>query len=160
VIRRPTITSQVIDVLRRTSDGAFRRLASGGAVDREVIMSDVQQLIDDYFTMWNEDDPERCVAAASKVFVEDATYTDPLAEVVGPRAIAEMVGALRQSHAGYRLRLASTIDEHHDRLRFEWEILDADGDSYLIGVDCATVADGRLTSLSGFFGAAPERLAA
>jgi hypothetical protein len=124
-------------------------------------MSDVQQLIDDYFTMWNSDDADRRLVQATKCFVDDATYTDPLADVIGPVGISAMVGSLRESHAGYTLRLASAIDEHHDRLRFEWEILDADGGSYLLGVDCAVLAaDGRLASISGFFGAAPERLAA
>jgi hypothetical protein len=94
-------------------------------------------------------------------FAENATYTDPLADVRGHDGISAMVGDLRSSHAGYSLRLASAIDEHHDRLRFEWEILDADGASYLTGVDYAVVgADGRLTAVSGFFGAAPDRLAA
>jgi hypothetical protein len=121
----------------------------------------VQQVIDDYFTMWNEDDADLRLAAATKCFVDDAVYTDPLADVVGPSAISAMVGELRASHAGYSLRLASAIDEHHDRLRFEWQILDADGGLYLTGLDCAVVApDGRLASISGFFGAAPERLAA
>ena len=104
---------------------------------------------------------EARLKAAKECFVADATYTDPLADVVGPVGISAMVGGLRETHAGYSLRLASAIDEHHDRLRFEWEILDADGASYLTGVDCAVVApDGRLASISGFFGAAPERLAA
>lgn len=128
---------------------------------QEVNMSDAQQLIDDYFTMWNTDDAELRLAAATKCFADGATYTDPLADVAEPAGISAMVGALRESHAGYTLRLASSIDEHHDRLRFEWEILDADGGLYLTGVDCGVVApDGRLASISGFFGAAPERLAA
>jgi hypothetical protein len=124
-------------------------------------MTDVQQVIDDYFAMWNEDDDDRRKVVIGKCFVEDATYTDPLADVVGHDGISAMVGELRQSHAGYSLRLASSIDEHHDRLRFEWEILDADGGLYLTGVDCAVLADdGRLAAISGFFGAVPERLAA
>ena len=63
-------------------------------------MSDVQQLIDDYFTMWNSDDADVRLAAATKCFVDDATYTDPLADVVGPAGISAMVGSLRESHAG------------------------------------------------------------
>lgn len=124
-------------------------------------MTDVQQVIDDYFSMWNEDDSDQRSVVIAKCFVDDATYTDPLADVVGFEGISAMVGGLRESHPGYSLRLASAIDQHHDRLRFEWEILDADGGSYLTGVDCAVLAaDGRLAAISGFFGAAPERLAA
>jgi hypothetical protein len=124
-------------------------------------MSDVRERIDEYFTMWNEDDPERRRVIAGRCFVESATYVDPLAAVVGPSAISDMVGELRASHPGYSLRLGSAIDEHHDRLRFEWEILDAEGGPYLTGVDCAVVApDGRLAAITGFFGAAPEKLAA
>jgi hypothetical protein len=124
-------------------------------------MSDARERIDEYFRMWNEDDAERRSAIAANCFVENATYVDPLADVTGPAAISGMVGALRESHPGYSLRLGSAIDEHHDRLRFEWEILDADGGLYLTGVDCAVVApDGRLAAITGFFGANPEKLAA
>jgi hypothetical protein len=124
-------------------------------------MHDVRSVIDDYFTMWNEDDDDRRRTIVARCFVDDATYTDPLADVVGCDAISSMVGELRESHAGYSLRLASAIDQHHDRIRFEWEILDAEGGSYLTGVDLGMLAeDGRLVSISGFFGAAPERLAA
>lgn len=124
-------------------------------------MPAVQQVIDDYFTMWNEDDDGQRKAFVAKCFVEGATYTDPLADVSGHDGISAMVGELRRSHVGYSLRLASAIDQHHDRLRFEWEILDGDGGLYLTGVDCAVLADdGRLAAISGFFGAVPERLAA
>jgi hypothetical protein len=124
-------------------------------------MSDARERIDEYFSMWNEDDAERRAAIASRCFAESATYVDPLADVVGPAAISHMVGELRASHPGYSLRLGSAIDEHHDRLRFEWEILDADGGLYLAGVDCVVVApDGRLAAVTGFFGATPEKLAA
>jgi len=124
-------------------------------------MSDVQQVIDDYFAMWNEDDDGRRRIVIQRCFVEDGTYTDPLADVIGYDGISSMVGALRASHAGYSLRLSSAIDQHHDRLRFEWEILDAEGGPYLTGVDLAVLADdGRLVSITGFFGAVPERLAA
>jgi SnoaL-like domain len=124
-------------------------------------MSDVQKVIDDYFAMWNEDDEDRRKIVIEKCFVEDGRYTDPLADVVGHDGIGSMVGALRESHAGYSLRLSSAIDQHHDRLRFEWEILDADGGTYLSGVDLAVLADdGRLASITGFFGSVPDRLAA
>ena len=124
-------------------------------------MNDVAQVIDRYFAMWNEDDDDRRTAIASTCFADDATYTDPLADVRGHEAISAMVGGLRESHPGYSLRRASAVDQHHDLLRFEWEILDANGDPYLTGVDCVELAtDGRIAAVSGFFGAVPERLAA
>jgi hypothetical protein len=123
-------------------------------------MTDVQQVIDRYFAMWNEDDDDRRAAIIATCFVDEATYTDPLADVQGHDAISAMVRDLRASHPGYSLRRASAIDRHHDLLRFEWEILDADGGLYLTGVDCVVLADGCIAAISGFFGAVPERLAA
>jgi hypothetical protein len=124
-------------------------------------MNDVQQVIDGYFAMWNEDDDGRRLAATAACFAADGTYTDPLADVEGHEGISTMVGELRASHPGYTLRQASALDVHHDHVRFEWEILDEAGGLYLTGVDCAVIApDGRLASIAGFFGAAPERLAA
>ena len=124
-------------------------------------MTDVRRVVDDYFAMWNEDDDDQRLVATAQCFVETATYTDPLADVAGHDGISAMVGELRAAHAGYSLRLASAVDQHHDRLRFEWEILDADGGLHLSGVDCALLApDGRLAAITGFFGAVPNRLAA
>jgi hypothetical protein len=124
-------------------------------------MSATRERIDEYFTMWNEDDAERRNSIAARCFVDTATYVDPVADVAGPSAISAMVGELRATHPGFALRLNSAIDEHHDRVRFEWQILDADGGVFLTGVDCAVVApDGRLVAITGFFGANPEKLAA
>jgi hypothetical protein len=115
-------------------------------------------IVDRYFAVWNEDDLERRRALVEQAFTPEATYADPLAAVEGHGGINAMVEALRAQHPGYSLRLASAIDQHHGRLRFEWEIVNPEGDLYLEGLDVAVVAeDGRLHSITGFFGAIPEK---
>jgi hypothetical protein len=44
------------------------------------------------------------------------------------------------------------VDSHHHVLRFDWEILDADGGLALSGLDVARLDDdGRLLDVRGFF---------
>jgi hypothetical protein len=123
-------------------------------------MPDLHSVVDEYFCMWNADDPEQRLGHARRAFTDDARYVDPLSDVSGPQAAADMVGELRESHAGYEVRRASDLDRHHDVVRFGWEILDGGGGLYLSGIDvCALAEDGRIRMLAGFFGAALEAAA-
>jgi hypothetical protein len=118
-------------------------------------MNDLHTVVEEYFAMWNSDDPEERLGHARRAFTDDARYVDPLSDVSGPAGAAEMVGGLRAAHAGYAVRRSSDLDSHHDVVRFGWEILDGDGALYLSGVDvCSLAADGRIRALAGFFGAA------
>jgi hypothetical protein len=47
------------------------------------------------------------------------------------------------------------VDSHHGVIRFDWEILDANGDLALSGADVAPLDDdGRLLDVRGFLGSA------
>ena len=53
---------------------------------------------------------------------------------------------------GYRFRQTSPVDVHHDRARWGWELVSAEGVPYVAGVDYALLdADGRLREVTGFF---------
>ena len=53
-----------------------------------------------YIAAWNaRDDADRSQAVAA-AFAPDATYTDPLADVTGRAAIAELIGGAQQQFAG------------------------------------------------------------
>jgi SnoaL-like domain len=118
-------------------------------------MNDLHTVVEEYFAMWNADDPDERLDHARRAFTADARYVDPVADVSGPEGAAAMVGGLRATHPGYAVRRASDLDGHHDVVRFGWEILDGDGELYLSGIDvCSLAVDGRIRLLAGFFGAA------
>ena len=114
---------------------------------------DQATIVDRYFAAWNERDASARAAAVADAFTDDARYCDPLADVTGHDAIASMMGALQEQHAGLSLRVSSAIDAHHDLLRFAWEAVDAEGNVTVAGIDVAHISDdGRVVSLHGFFG--------
>ena len=117
---------------------------------------DQATIVDRYFSAWNERDALARAEAVANAFTDDARYCDPLADVTGHAAIASMMGALQDQHAGLSLRVSSAIDAHHDLLRFGWEAVDAEGNVTVAGIDIAKVSDdGRVRSLHGFFGETP-----
>ena len=65
--------------------------------------------------------------------------------------------AAKSMPAGQRFRRQSGVDAHHDQVRFAWDLADDDGAVTVAGVDVGVVADdGRLVSITGFFGDPPE----
>jgi SnoaL-like domain len=118
-------------------------------------MSDFEGLVDRYIAVWNETRAERRRALIALTFTESASYLDPLMEGEGSAGIDAMVEAVQQRFPGYRFRRAGAVDGHHDRLRFCWELAAEDGPVVAKGTDFATIADARLTAVTGFIDQAP-----
>lgn len=118
--------------------------------------TDVQATVDAYFAMWNEPDPAVRADHISRAWSGDARYTDPLLEADGHAALSEMVGGVHELYPGQRFRRTTGIDAHHEHLRFGWELVAPDGAVTVAGLDVGRLApDGRLSSLTGFFGDLP-----
>jgi SnoaL-like domain len=115
-------------------------------------MTDINAVIDNYIAAWNEADPDRRRAIVAETFADDATYVDPLMTGEGTDGIAAMIGAAQQQFPGHRFELSAGPDAHHDRVRFAWTLVAADGGAPVAGgVDFATIADdGRLEAVTGF----------
>ena len=69
-----------------------------------------------------------------------------------------MIATVQQRFPGYRFRLSSGIELHHDRVRFSWT---AGGTNeaplFFGGTDFAVLAsDGRLSAVTGFTDAMPS----
>ena len=119
-------------------------------------MSDVTTVVDTYLEMWNEDDPGRRAEHIERAWTSDGSYVDPRLEADGHRALSDMVSAVQQQYPGHRFRRTSGVDSHHDQVRFGWELAATDGAITVAGVDVGTIAhDGRLLSITGFFGDLP-----
>lgn len=114
--------------------------------------------IDRYFAAWNELDPGARARLVADAWSATCRYVDPLVDVEGHAAISSMIGAVHEQYPAITLRRSSSIDAHHDVVRFAWEIVGDDGTVALDGIDvCLLDDDGRLVDVRGFFGSASPR---
>ena len=121
----------------------------------ETTRHDLTTTVRGYFECWNAPDHEARSEAIERTWASDATSTDPMVDVSGHAAIASMMAATLDMYPGHRFAQIGEIDSHHDMVRWAWEMLDADGQRVIDGIDVASVDDhGRLVKLVGFFGAA------
>jgi hypothetical protein len=120
-------------------------------------VSDVTSTVDTYLAMWNETDPVRRAEHIERAWAPDGHYVDPQLEAEGAEALSQMVDAVQTRFPGYRFRRASGVDAHHDRVRFAWELAAPDETVAVAGIDVGVLSgDGRLRSITGFFGEPPE----
>jgi len=118
----------------------------------EATMSNVTELVDRYFAVWNETDAERRRNLIARTWTEGASYLDPLMHGEGHTGIDGLVQGVHEQFAGHRFRQTSVVDAHHDRIRFSWELAREGGPAVVAGTDFGVVAaDGRLQSITGFF---------
>ena len=119
-------------------------------------MSDLTATVDTYLAAWNETDPARRAELVEQVWAPDGTLTDPPLAASGHAGISDMHGALQGQFPGHRFRRTSGVDEHHGFARYGWELVGPDGAVALAGTDVGRLAeDGRLHSITGFFGDLP-----
>ena len=124
-------------------------------------MSDVENTVDTYLAMWNETDAARRAEHIERAWAADGEYVDPQLEAEGHAGLSHMVEAVQTRFPGYRFRRTSGVDAHHDRVRFAWELAAPDQTVAVAGIDVGVVGgDGRLRSITGFFGEPPENGAA
>lgn len=115
----------------------------------------LQTTIDSYFECWNSPDEASRMVAIERTWTAAATSTDPLADVTGHEAIANMMAGVGEQYPGHRFAQVGSIDVHHDLVRWGWQMVDPDGQQVIDGIDVAWVdPTGRISKLAGFFGAA------
>ena len=114
---------------------------------------DRNEVINIYCAAWDEEDPARRDAMLAPIWADGATYTDPMAHVVGRSALVEHIGSVRKTFPGARIERISELDQHNHVARFGWKMVFADGKSLADSVDVVTFSDdNKLTSVTGFFG--------
>jgi hypothetical protein len=120
-------------------------------------MTEVTQVIDNYFSLWNESDPDRRRELISETFTEDASYRGPWLGGTGHEGIETLASELHEHLGEYRFNRVSEIDTHHDFVRYSWEVIPAAGEPlFAAGVDFGVMnPDGRLQSVATFLDVAP-----
>jgi SnoaL-like domain len=105
---------------------------------------------------WNEYDPDRMRGLVEAALTEDVAFTDPNYQIVGIDAFIDQVHEFRAKVGQVKLVTTSGIDLHHDRARYSWAILFADGKRFE-GFDAVALdlAQGKIKRIDGFFGPLP-----
>jgi len=116
-------------------------------------MITTEEIVRMYAAAWSETDEGKRRALLVKSWAENGTYTDPTVEVAGREALVQHIEGIHRQFIGCRILLTSRVDQHHDRLRFTWAMVNPKGSRVSEGIDFGEVgADGRLSRITGFFG--------
>ena len=111
----------------------------------------IPQVLRDYLLMWNEKNPEAIRGHLDVAVAEDCLWIDPLHQHTGRDALEANVRGFRDEFANAELGLASNVDGHNLRYRYEWVIKDK-GAVLLNGFDVATLNNaGLIERVDGFF---------
>src|SRR5216684_6092203 len=116
---------------------------------RRIAMSNSNEVVVRYLAAWNETEAKRRRELVAKAWTDDGTYVDAAREGHGHDSLDAMIATAQGHFPGYRLRLASGIEAHHDNLRFSWVAGGtAEAPLYIKGTDFVVVAgDGRIKSV-------------
>ncbi len=125
-------------------------------------MSQPDNVVERYIAIWNETDVERRRDLIAQTWDDKSSYVDPLFSADGHEGIDALVAGFQQQFPEHRFRLSSDVDQHHDRLRFSWELVEPVGGVAIVkGTDFGRVtSDGRLQVITGFLDQVPAELLA
>lgn len=113
----------------------------------------IQEIVKRYVAAWREPNDEKRRRLLDQAWADDGTYTDPIQHIQGREALNRMIAVYQQRRPGTQVVQTSGVDHHHDKVRFTWSLLDADGSTLIEGIDFGELAeDGRLRRIVGFFG--------
>jgi SnoaL-like domain len=119
---------------------------------------ETETLIDTYCAAWNHSDAAQRREILAKVWNDDATYTDPSVHAAGIDALLAHIATVVADRPGVQVLRTSSIDRHHQVVRFAWTAIQADGAVLLEGLDFAELSDGgRIRRIVGFFGPLSSR---
>ena len=118
---------------------------------------DLSEIVAAYGASWNESDEEKRRKLLEQSWADDAIYQDPMGRAEGREALVAHIGGFHEMMPGNTIENTSGVDAHGDVFRFSWAMRGPDGNVALEGMDFGEVApDGRLKSITGFFGPFPE----
>ena len=113
---------------------------------------DAPAVLVDYLRIWNEADPEQIRTHIDACISDDCWWVDPQHQHTGRDALEANVRGFRAQFPNASLGVASTIDSHNGRHRYEWMIVNR-GRLLIRGFDVVTVGDdGLINRVDGFFG--------
>jgi hypothetical protein len=120
-------------------------------------VTNLTEIVDKYLAAWNETDAAGRRRKIDELWAADGTYTDPLAAVSGRDGFDQLIGAAQQQFAGLQFVRGGTYDEHHNIVRFTWDLVPGAGaEPVAVGFDVAEVnQDGQISNVYGFIDKMP-----
>ncbi|OWU82348.1 hypothetical protein ATO6_22265 [Oceanicola sp. 22II-s10i] len=123
-------------------------------------MTDPKHVAQAYIEVWNTADDDARAAKIAALWSEDATFADPMTRTEGHAGIGAMIAAVRDAYPGMEFAVAGQPDGFGEMVRFSWSMA-APGDAPVVrGTDFATLRDGRIVAVTGFFDLVPSGIAA
>jgi hypothetical protein len=109
--------------------------------------------LESYWMAWNEPEVKRISTHLAKAVTEDVEWKDPRDSFVGITELEAAIERLRRAKPDYRFVIASEIDQHHDRLRYRWDMV-RNGRTLMEGLDVVSIhpVSGLIGRVDGFFG--------
>lgn len=114
--------------------------------------ANIPEAMQHYLRMWNELDSELVRGHLDLAVAQDCLWVDPQNAHTGRDALESNVHEFRKNFPTAVLRLASNVDGHNRRYRYEWQIT-VDDELLIAGFDVSTLNEGGLIErVDGFFG--------
>jgi hypothetical protein len=112
-------------------------------------MTKLNDLVDRYVSVWNEPDADRRREGIAALWEEDGAHFTPSLEARGYQALeARVAGAYEKwvKGQGFVFRSGNNAEDHHNGVRFNWEMVPAAGGAAAaIGFDFLVLGDdGRI----------------
>jgi hypothetical protein len=119
------------------------------------VMTEYQNIAQRYIDSWNETDPAKRRLLVGELYTSDASFTDPLADVVGPDGIDQVMAGAQGQFTGLEFSLGP-VDGHHDIARFTW-FLGAPGaeEPLVAGFDVIVLDGEKVKHVHGFLDKIP-----
>jgi hypothetical protein len=112
----------------------------------------LDSIVDTHLAAYCEPDVERRRTLLDLAWAPDGMLTDPPFAATGLDAIGALTDAVLGHYPDHRFVRTSAVDAHHDHARYAWELRAPDGSAAVSGLDVVTFSDGKITSVTGFFG--------
>lgn len=113
--------------------------------------------IEHYLQFWNATTAEDQRRIASVTFTDDVEYHALIGVLEGPDSLMDFRNQFAGHMGAVTFEAREEPQSHHDRVRVQWEIRLAAGESFATGTDVMVVdEDGRISSVTVFLDRAPE----
>jgi hypothetical protein len=116
-------------------------------------MSEIQQVIQDYVSVWNSSNSDERMTLMTKVLAENCFYVDShLPDTITSRELhCQFIDRFREKFPELNLKLASSPDSHHGFFRFAWQLIKPNGDLFSQGSFFGEINEhNQITKLVGF----------
>jgi hypothetical protein len=115
----------------------------------------MNDIVDSYLATWNATGEQR-KKLITEHWADDASYTDPLAEVCGHAEIDALIGGVQEQFPGLAFAPVGEVDAHHRQVRFSWGLGPESAEPLVIGFDVlVTDDDGKISEVRGFLDKVP-----